>query len=316
MEKEYDIIVDQETEKTRLDVFLSKQTGLSRSQVEKLIRNGSVKLNNELPKPGHHIRNDDRIKVTIPQARPIDAGPENIPIKIIYEDKDIIVINKERGQVIHPAAGHNEGTLVNALLHHCKDLSGIGGSIRPGVVHRLDKDTSGLLVFAKNDEAHLNLASQFKSRKVKKVYLALVHGEMEKNEGEIDLPIGRHPVARKKMAVIKSDKLKKREALTFYRVMERFNNYTLLELELKTGRTHQIRVHLSHIGHPIVGDHTYSRKSNEFGQSQQLLHSYMLGLNHPITGKYLEFTADPPIDMQKVLSILVKNKAGNNTKKK
>jgi len=318
MEKEYDIIIDKDTPKTRLDVFLSKNISLSRSQVEKLIKNGNVKLNNQAARPGYRIKADDRILVKVPQAQEIKAVPEAIPLNIVYEDKDIIVINKPRGIVVHPAAGNIKGTLVNALLYHCRDLSGIGGYIRPGVVHRLDKDTSGLLVFAKNDEAHVNLSRQIKDRSVKKIYLALVYGEVKNDSGMIDVPIGRHPVHRKRMAAITSANLKSREALTYYKVVERYpakggsasggKGYTLLELDLKTGRTHQIRVHLSYIKHPIVGDRTYSKKKDEFGTSGQLLHARLLGLNHPITGKYLEFNAEMPEDMKKVLGILVKNK--------
>ncbi|MFH1710638.1 MAG: RluA family pseudouridine synthase [bacterium] len=324
MEKEYDITVKPNALRERLDVFLSREIGLSRSQVDKLIKGGQVKLNNGPAKHGYRIKTDDRIIVKVPPAKEIKAGPEDIPLNIIYEDKDIIVINKPPGIVVHPAAGNAEHTLVNALLHHCRDLSGIGGSIRPGVVHRLDKDTSGLIVFAKNNEAHINLARQIKSREVKKIYLALVYGEMKSDSGVIDAPLGRHPVHRKKMAVINSANLKKREALTHYRVIKKFsakggsasggNGYTLVELDLKTGRTHQIRVHLSYIGHPVVGDKTYSKKKDEFGALRQLLHASRLELDHPITGKYLEFRAEIPGDMERVLGALVEYKSGDNAK--
>jgi 23S rRNA pseudouridine1911/1915/1917 synthase len=314
MEKEFNIIIEASIPKERLDIFLARKIGLSRSQVDKLIKSGFVKLNNEKTKPGYRIKTDDRIYVKVPPAQVIEAKPENIPLDIVYEDKDIIVLNKPAGIVVHPAAGNTEGTLVNALLHHCSDLSGIGGAIRPGVVHRLDKDTSGLIVFAKNDEAHSNLSQQIKSRKVKKIYIAIVHGEVKNDKGEIDAPLGRHPVQRKKMAVIRSYKLKKRAALTYYKVLKRYKNYTLLELDLKTGRTHQIRVHLSYLGHPVVGDITYSRKKNDIGAVRQLLHAKTLGFNHPITGKYMEFNSEMPDDMKSVIAGLIQNKACNDPK--
>lgn len=318
MEKEYDIIIKPGTPKERIDVFLSRETGLSRSQIDKLIRSGRVKLNRENAKAGYRVKADDRIILSVPPAKEIAARPENIPLDIVYEDKDIIVINKPPGIVVHPGAGNTEGTLVNAVLHHARDLSGIGGRIRPGVVHRLDKDTSGLIVFAKNDASHLDLSRQIKNREVKKTYLALVHGEIKDDSGAIDAPIGRNPVHRKKMAVIRSGSLKRREALTYYKVLERYKGYTLVELDLKTGRTHQIRVHLSHIGHPVVGDRTYSKKK-EGGASRpclpagrQLLHASGLSFHHPITGKYLEFRSDMPEDMKQVLGVLVENKSGDN----
>ena len=312
MEKEYDIIVKPGTARERLDVFLCKEIGLSRSQTDKLIKGGMVRLNNGKAKPGHKVRQDDRIIVKVPPVKEMTAKPEDIPLNIIYEDNDIIVINKSPGIVVHPAAGNADGTLVNALLHHCSDLSGIGGKIRPGVVHRLDKDTSGLIVFAKTNEAHLNLSRQIKDREVKKTYLALVHGRMKKDSGIIDAPLGRHPVHRKKMAVIRSANLKKREALTHYMAVKKFKDYTLVELDLKTGRTHQIRVHLSYIGYPIVGDRTYSRKKDDLGASRQMLHASRLGFNHPITGKYMEFKAEMPGDMEKVLEALVEDKSGKD----
>jgi 23S rRNA pseudouridine1911/1915/1917 synthase len=311
MEKTHDIIVEQIDSHKRLDVFLSQHLGVSRSQVEKLIENGFVKLNSQTSKPSYRIKGDDRIFVTVPEAKEISARPQDIPLNIVYEDKDIIVINKPRGIVVHPAAGHSDNTLVNALLFHCKDLSGIGGNIRPGVVHRLDKDTSGLLVFAKNDDSHEELSRQIKNRQVKKTYLALVYGIPKKDERTIDDPLGRSPKDRKKIAVIKSDNLKKRDAITDYRVIEKLGDYSLLELDLKTGRTHQIRVHLAHLGNPIVGDHTYSRKRTELWENGQLLHSYKLSFNHPKTGKLLEFKAEMPEEMKKVIGS-IKDKSGHN----
>jgi len=312
MEKEYDIIVKPDAPRERIDIFLSREIGMTRSQLDKLIKSGRVKLNNGSAKPGYKVRADDRIIVKVPPAKEIAARPENIPLDIVYEDKDVIVINKPPGIVVHPAAGNIEGTLVNAVLYHCKDLSGIGGSIRPGVVHRLDKDTSGLIVFAKNNEAHLNISKQIKDREVKKTYLALVRGEMKKNSGTIDAPLGRHPVHRKKMAVIRSKNLKSREALTYYKVVKRFKGYTLVELDLRTGRTHQIRVHLSYIGHPVVGDSTYSKRKEEFDAPRQMLHASQLGFHHPATGKYMEFKAEIPPDMRRILVTLVEDKPGNN----
>ena len=310
MEKTHDIIVGAEASGTRLDIYLSQKIGLSRSQTEKLIRNGLVTLNKTSPKQGYRVKKDDRLFVTVPEPEKISAEPENIPLDIIYEDKDIIVINKPRGIVVHPATGSPSGTLVNALLYHIKDLSGLGGSLRPGVVHRLDKDTSGLLVFAKNQEAQTSLSRQFKERKVKKIYYALAYGLIRQDSGSISAPIGRSPADRKKMAVIKDQNLKSREALTGFRVIRRYpaksgRGYTLLELELKTGRTHQIRVHLSHIGHPVVGDPAYSRKKDEFGVGGQLLHSKTLGFYHPTTGKYMEFNSELPEDFERVLRGLV-----------
>jgi 23S rRNA pseudouridine1911/1915/1917 synthase len=316
MEKEFNITIKASTPKERLDVFLAGRIGLSRSQIDKLIKSGFVELNNEKTKPAYRIKTDDRIFVKVPPAQVIEAKAENIPLDIVYEDKDIVVLNKPAGIVVHPAVGNIEGTLVNALLHHCRDLSGIGGAIRPGVVHRLDKDTSGLIVFAKNDEAHSSLSQQIKSRKVKKIYYAIVHGVVKNDKGEINAPLGRHPVQRKKMAVIRSDKLKKRVALTYYKVLKRYKNYTLLELDLKTGRTHQIRVHLSYIGHPVVGDMTYSRRKNDIGAARQLLHAKTLGFYHPKTGKYMEFCSELPGDMKEVLGNLIENKAGNDPENK
>jgi 23S rRNA pseudouridine1911/1915/1917 synthase len=316
MEKAYDIIVKPDTPRERIDVFLSGETGLSRSQIDKLIKGGQVKLNNGTAKPAYRVRKDDRITVAVPSPAEIAARPEDIPLDIVHEDRDIIVINKPAGIVVHPAAGNLSGTLVNALLHHCSDLAGIGGNIRPGVVHRLDKDTSGLIVFAKNDASHQNLAKQFKNREVKKTYLALVHGDMKSDSGVIDAPMGRHPVHRKKMAVISSGSARKRDAVTCYRVVKRFytkeGKYTLVELDLKTGRTHQIRVHLSYIRHPVVGDGTYSKIKDEFGAPRQLLHASRLSFNHPVTGKRMEFRSDIPEDMEKVLRALVEDVSGGD----
>ncbi len=289
----------------RLDQHLSSSDlGLSRSYVQKLVKDGQVKVNDKPSKASYRLKKDDRITIFIPPPKKLEVKPENIPLRIIYEDDDLIVVNKPSGMVVHPAAGNFSGTLVNALLFHCKNLSGIGGVLRPGIVHRLDKNTSGLLVVAKNDRAHLSLSKQIKERTIKRRYVALVHGRMERDEGIIEARMGRHPVHRKKMAVIEKSELKSKEAITHYKVSERFKNYTLVEVELKTGRTHQIRVHMSSIGHPVVGDSTYGRAGNEFGVKRQLLHAKVLGFVHPVTGEHIEFKAELPEDFRRVLDSL------------
>lgn len=302
MEKEFDIIVDESVVNERLDILLTQKTGITRAQISKMIENGCVKVNSKIAKSSYRLKFDDRIFLAIPEAVPLEAKPQQIPLDIVYEDKDIIAINKPRGIVVHPAVGHADGTLVNAILYHCKDLSGVGGVIRPGVVHRLDQDTSGILLFAKNDEAHLELSRQLKEREVKKTYIALVYGEVKKESDLIDLPIGRHPNSRTKMAVIKTDRFMSRDAITGYKVLKRFKGYTLLELDLQTGRTHQIRVHLAHIGHPVVGDEFYSRKRSELSKHGQLLHAHKIVFNHPITGKTMELIAKIPEDIEKAIA--------------
>jgi 23S rRNA pseudouridine1911/1915/1917 synthase len=305
----YTITLDQAD--SRLDHFLADQeeVKLTRSQIQRLIDNGNIMVNKKVSKPAYKLRAGDRIMVIIPPPIPLETRSENIPLDIIYEDSDIIVVNKPRGMVVHPAVGNYSGTLVNALLNHCKDLSGIGGVQRPGIVHRLDKDTSGLLVVAKNDLAHQSLAKQFKDKTVFKQYLALVHGHMKEDSGTISDPIGRHPVKRKKMAVIGTrdeERGKKgREAITHFKIKERFKHYTLLEIILETGRTHQIRVHLTSIGYPLVGDPIYGSKKNEFGIKSQMLHSAKLAFLHPRTGERLEFSAPLPADMAKIVEKLL-----------
>ena len=289
----------------RLDHFLcfKKGIGLSRSQIKKLIGDGYVEVNKEIPKSSYKVKADDRIIVNIPSPKKLEVEPEKISLDVVYEDKDLIVVNKSRGMVVHPAAGNYSGTLVNALLYHCQDLSGIGGVLRPGIVHRLDKDTSGLLVIAKNDFTHQALSGQFKDKQIFKQYIALVHGALNQDSGAVATKVGRHPRHRKKMAVISSfeTKVKGREALTYFRVLEKFKNYTLVELTLKTGRTHQIRVHLTSIGHAIVGDPIYGHKKEEFKVSGQLLHAARLGFTHPRTGEYCEFEKEMPRDMREVI---------------
>jgi len=296
-------IVSASEKNQRLDQFLNlkEEIPLSRSQIKKLIQDGLVKVNDQLSKSSYRLKKDDKIEIEIPLPKKIQALPEKIPLNIVSEDSDIVVVNKPRGMVVHPAAGNYTGTLVNALLEHCQDLSGIGGVLRPGIVHRLDKFTSGLIVVAKNDFSHQKLAEQFKNRKVYKKYIALVHGQIKDDEGVIKAGIGRHPVDRKKMAVSQiqnpKSKIKKREAVTLFKVVQRYKNYSLVELVLKTGRTHQIRVHMKHLGHPVVGDPLYGKKDDPLRAHGQLLHSAQLGIYHPRTNKYMEFDAKLPDDM-------------------
>lgn len=299
--------------KTRLDIFLLQRLpDLTRSRIKNLIEDGLVSLNDMPAKAGVKVKDGDEISITIPEPQPVKAEPEKIPLDIIYEDKDIIVINKPPGLTVHPGTGQASGTLVNALLYHCKDLSGIGGVLRPGIVHRIDKDTSGVLVVAKNDKSHQFLAKQFKEHSVKRRYLAIVSGCVNKNEGTVDLPIGRHISERKKMSVRTR---KGRRAVTHYRVLKRFPFHTLLEVTLETGRTHQIRVHLSAIHHPVIGDPVYGKGNIPSGLSQkaialiknlkrQALHAETLGIIHPETKEYLEFTVPLPKDMEAIIAAL------------
>ncbi|MBI5701666.1 RluA family pseudouridine synthase [Candidatus Saganbacteria bacterium] len=297
--------IKEQNQNKRLDVFVSKlDIGLSRSQAKRLIDHNEILLNGLPAKSSHVLRPNDKVAVNIPKPAKLEAVSQDIPLNIIYEDQDLIVVNKPRGMVVHPAAGNYSGTLVNALLFHCKDLSGIGGVMRPGIVHRLDKDTTGVIVATKNDNAHASLSKQFKDHAVKKIYLALVKGIVKDDKGEINEPIGRHPVNRKKMAVISRVKGqgasgKTREAYTEYEVVKRFSDTTLLTINLGTGRTHQIRVHMAHLGHPLVGDPVYGKgPSTSLGVNGQMLHAETLGFKHPTTGKYMEFKAEMPDDMK------------------
>lgn len=294
-------IVDEESKNLRLDVFLSGHfEDKSRSYLQNLIEEGNVKVNEKLKKSNYKLKNGDRVDILIPEPVSLDVEPEDIPIDIVYEDNDVIVVNKKQGMVVHPAAGVYNGTLVNALLNHCNDLSGINGVARPGIVHRIDKDTSGILVVAKNDNAHNKLAEQFKDHSMTRAYIALVEGVLKKDEGTIDAPLARHPVERIKIAVVKDG----RRAVTHYKVLERFNNNTLVECVLETGRTHQIRVHMAHIGYPLVGDPVYGYKKQRFNLNGQMLHAQKLGFIHPSTGKYIEFQSHLPDYFNKVLGIL------------
>jgi len=268
----------------------------SRAYLQKLIEAGDVHVNGQTAKPSHHVRAGDRIEIEFPPPRPLAAQPEAIPLSILYEDADLIVVNKPAGLVVHPAAGNREHTLVNALLHHCRgQLAGIGGVERPGIVHRLDKGTSGCLVVAKTDFAHQSLVAQFKSRGVTKIYRALCWGEFARRSGRVDTAIGRSDRDRKKMS---SGSRRGRPSLTEYRVLKQRADFALIELTLHTGRTHQIRVHMAHVGHPVVGDTTYGRaRKSDISVARPLLHAYKLGFTHPRTGARMEFTAPIPDDM-------------------
>ena len=294
--------VEEVDEGKRLDVYVGGQLALSRSAAQRLIDEGRTLVGGERTKAGRRVRAGDVVTVTAPEPEPLDVAPEDLPLDILYEDQDIIVVNKPRGLVVHPAAGNWTGTLVNALLAHCRDLSGIGGKIRPGIVHRLDKDTSGVIVAAKNDAAHLALARDLKERAVEKTYLAIVHGVPREDKGTIDAPIGRHPTHRKKMAVLPEGQ--GRPAVTHYEVVERLPGYALLSVHPITGRTHQIRVHLAHIGHPVVGDPVYGRRKAPGGIAGQALHAVSLSLHHPRTGERMCFAAPLPEDMERLLTRL------------
>ncbi len=286
----------------RLDAYIAKlKKDISRTMIQKLIEEGNILVNGKSKKISYKVQLGDEIELNIPKAKEIELKAENIPVEVVYEDDDIIVVNKPKGMVVHPANGNPDGTLVNAIMAMCKDsLSGIGGEIRPGIVHRLDKDTSGLLIVAKNDTAHINMSNQIKNREVKKIYIALVRGVVSENEATINMPIGRSTKDRKKMAVRKDGK----EAVTHFKVLRRYRKYTLLEVKIDTGRTHQIRVHMSEIGHPVVGDMVYSNGKNEFGIEGQMLHAKSLDFKHPITGKQMHLEAELPEYFEKVLEQL------------
>ncbi|SFL73662.1 RluA family pseudouridine synthase [Pelosinus propionicus] len=286
----------------RLDVFLTKQMpDTSRSAVQRLISSGDVAVNKKVAKANYKVQELDDIQVNIPEIKTLELTAEEIPLTILYEDKDIIIINKSRGMVVHPAAGNYNGTLVNALLEHCEDLSGINGVARPGIVHRLDKDTSGVMVVAKSDRAHVSLAKQIKDRTASRRYLAIVYGNIKEDHGVIKAPIGRHSSDRKKMAVTFTNS---KEATTKFRVMERFGDYTLVECKLLTGRTHQIRVHMTYIGHSVVGDPKYGPGRMPFSIIGQALHSAELRISHPVTEEIMRFTAPLPEDMEMILKVL------------
>ena len=275
----------------RIDKYIAEKQEISRVAVQRLIEEENILVNGKATKSSYLTQVGDVVTIQIPEVKEIGLQPQELPLDVIYEDEDIIVINKAKGMVVHPAAGNPDGTLVNAIMAHCKgNLSGIGGELRPGIVHRLDKGTSGLLVIAKNDKAHLAISEQIQNREVKKTYLALVRGIVPENEATIKMPIGRSTKDRKKMAVTPKGK----EAITHFKVLERFEKYTYLEVKIETGRTHQIRVHMAEIGHPVVGDMVYSNGKNEFQIEGQMLHAHRLEFKHPITKKDMCLEAPLP----------------------
>ena len=289
----------------RLDKIVSKlETNLSREAIQRMIKTGKILVNEKPAKPSYKTVIGDSITIEEEEAQEIDLKPQEMPLDVIYEDDDILVINKEKGIVVHPGNGNPDGTLANAVMAMCKDsLSGIGGKIRPGIVHRIDKDTSGLIIIAKNDAAHINLSEQIQKREVSKTYIALVRGNVKENEATINMPIGRSTKDRKKMAVTKTGK----EAITHFKVNRRYEGYTLLELNIETGRTHQIRVHLSEIGYPIVGDEVYSNGKNPFNVTGQMLHAAKLKFKHPKTAEKIEVEAPLPEYFEEVLGKLDNN---------
>lgn len=302
-----EFLVEQPNNNIRIDKFLSEQMpDYTRSFLQKLIKEGDVLVNGQPVKSNYKLSTDDRISVEIPEMKDPEILAEDIPLDILYEDSDIIIVNKPKQMVVHPAPGHYSGTLVNALMYHCgNDLSGINGELRPGIVHRIDMDTTGSLVICKNDIAHQSLSEQLKVHSIKRVYEAIVHGNLKEDTGTIHAPIGRHPQDRKKMSI--HAKIS-RDAITHYQVIERFGNYTYIECQLETGRTHQIRVHMASIGHPILGDEVYGPKKCPFPSLQgQTLHAKTLGIIHPRTGEYLEVNAPLPDYFTKLLRILSEN---------
>ena len=301
----------------RIDKYISDKTSLSRSLVTKLIESGMVSVDGKVIAKNYKLRENDAVEITFPEPETDQALPEDIPLDVIYEDGDIVVVNKPKGMIVHPATGIYTGTLVNALLYHCKDsLSGIGGVIRPGIVHRIDKDTSGLLVVAKNDDAHLALSEQLKTHDVSRIYHAIVIGNIKEDSGTIDRPIGRHPADRKKMAVITDPARQARDAITHFEVIERFQlptgRFTYVKCKLETGRTHQIRVHMASIGHPLMGDLVYGGGNTKFEAtnksliSGQCLHARVLELTHPKTGEQMKFETPLPVYFEELLEKLRK----------
>ena len=297
MESKLIINVSDEETGERIDSFLSGKTDFTRTRIQQLIKERNIMVNGKATKSSYKIEKDDEIGIEVPEAETTEIKPENIDIDIVYEDSYIAVINKQAGLVVHPAHGHYSGTLVNAILYHIKDLSGINGEIRPGIVHRLDKDTSGLIVIAKNDKVHAALTEMFQEKKIRKTYLAILKGKLNKSEGKVVTQIGRDKNDRKKMTVI-DDITKGKTAITNYRVLSHNSLFTLVKVNIETGRTHQIRVHMRHLGYPILGDSVYGRKDNE---KRQMLHAYKLEFLHPVTGHQMEFTGEIPEDFQKAL---------------
>ena len=284
----------------RIDKFLSAQLPeQSRSYLQKIIKEGSVLVNGSPVKASYRMDDQDEVTIDLPELKEPEIEAENIPLDILYEDNDLLMVNKPKGMVVHPSAGHTTGTLVNAVMYHCKeDLSGINGVMRPGIVHRIDKDTTGVLVICKNDKAHNFVAEQLKEHSITRKYRAIVNGVIKEDEGTINAPIGRHPTERKKMAINEKNG---KHAVTHYRVLERFANHTYIECQLETGRTHQIRVHMASLHHPLLGDTVYGSQKNPYHLEGQTLHAMVLGLIHPSTGSYLEVTAPLPEYFQKLL---------------
>ena len=295
--------IDRNTEGQRIDRYLSDELeDRSRSYIQKIMKEGYVKVNQKPVKSNYRLSFGDSVEVTLPEAKEPDIVPENIPLDILYEDQDIIMINKPKQMVVHPAPGHYSGTLVNALMYHCGDeLSGINGCMRPGIVHRIDMDTTGSLVVCKNDKAHQSLSEQLKVHSIRRIYVAIVHGNIKEDSGTVNAPIGRHPTDRKKMSTHCKNG---RDAVTHYKVLERFGDYTYIQCELETGRTHQIRVHMASIGHPLLGDEVYSNRKSPFKLQGQTLHAKTLGFIHPTTGEYLEIDAPLPEYFEHLLAVL------------
>ncbi len=295
--------INVEASGTRLDVFLTEYlTDLTRSRIQKLIADGDIMVDGKPARSNQKLKIGDEVEVNVPEPKKTEIEAEEIPLDIVYEDKHMLVVNKPQGMVVHPAAGNYTGTLVNALMSHCGDnLSGINGEIRPGILHRIDKDTSGLLLVAKDDAAHLGLSEQIKAHSLTREYLCIVHGKIKEDSGTIDAPIGRDPKDRKKMTITDRNS---RNAVTHFFVLERFEKYTFIKCRLETGRTHQIRVHMSKNSHPIVGDATYGRKKEEFKLNGQLLHACKVGFIHPVTSEYMEFERDVPEYFEGVLDSL------------
>jgi len=294
-----EILIESDINNERIDVYVSsKLEDMSRSSVQKLISDGNITVNNKIVKSNYKVKLNDSIIILLPEPEILDIDAENIPIDIVYEDDDLAVVNKAQGMVVHPAPGHYSGTLVNGLMYHLKNLSSINGVMRPGIVHRLDMNTSGLMLVAKNDKSHNFLAKCLKEHSINRIYYALVEGNIKEDSGTIDAPLGRSEKDRKKRAVTYKNG---KEAVTNFWVLERYGQYTLLKLKLETGRTHQIRVHLKHISHPVVGDEIYGSKTNKFGLNGQLLHSKTVGFVHPTTMEYMEFESELPDYFQRVI---------------
>ena len=290
------IIFEISEEGKRLDLYIAERIELTRTRIQQLIKDGNISVNNKKSKPSYKVEKNDLIEIVVPDEKEIDLVPENINIKILYEDSDIAVIDKDAGIVVHPSHGHESGTIVNAVMYHIKDLSGINGEIRPGIVHRLDKDTSGLLIIAKNDAAHLKLSEMFGNNSIRKTYMAILKGKINKDSGEIETLIGRDPNDRKKMAVVKTNG---KIAITHFQVLDKNEKFSLVKVNIKTGRTHQIRVHMRYLGYPVLGDTVYGRDNGI--AARQMLHAYQLEFLHPVTQKAMKIVSELPDDFQEAL---------------